>query len=113
MDIVINRCHGGFSLSRDALHKLRKMGNKCALEETDLGEKWPDSNEINNHNFNSYCRDIERTDPDLLKIVKEMGEKADGGFAFLRIVEIPDGVNFEIEVYDGLESIHENHRSWV
>ncbi len=30
----------------------------------------------------------------------------------LQIVSIPDGVSFYIDDYDGMESIHEDHRSW-
>jgi hypothetical protein len=30
----------------------------------------------------------------------------------LRIVEIPDGVEWHISEYDGIEHIAENHRTW-
>lgn len=55
---------------------------------------------------------LDRADPNLVKVVKELGKKANGKFADLKIVTIPDGVDFEIDKYDGLESIHEKHRSW-
>lgn len=57
-------------------------------------------------------RDIDRQDPLLVKVVEEMGEKANGGCADLRIVEIPDGVKFVVEEYDGNEHIAEEHRTW-
>jgi hypothetical protein len=41
-----------------------------------------------------------------------MGEEANDQFAKLEIVEIPDGVEWQIDEYDGYESIHEVHRSW-
>ena len=41
-----------------------------------------------------------------------LGEKANTRFSDLKIVEIPDGVDYEIDEYDGIESIHEKHRSW-
>jgi hypothetical protein len=53
-----------------------------------------------------------RDDPDLIKVVQELGEKANGQCADLKIIEIPDDVNYEIDEYDGCESIHEVHRSW-
>ena len=57
-------------------------------------------------------RDIPRTDPTLIEVIKEMGEKANGHGAKLKIVEIPDGVEWEIEEYDGVECIAEKHRTW-
>lgn len=51
-------------------------------------------------------------DKDLVEVVELLGDKANGSYAKLRIVEIPDDVNFVIEEYDGIESIHEAHRSW-
>ena len=40
--IVINRCHGGFSLNRDAFLRLREIGNSHALAEPDIGEHYED-----------------------------------------------------------------------
>ena len=53
-----------------------------------------------------------RTDKKLVECVETLGEKADGYCAELKVVEIPDDVNWEIDEYDGLESIHEVHRVW-
>ena len=38
--------------------------------------------------------------------------KASGKFADLEVREIPDGVDWQIDEYDGNESIHEVHRTW-
>lgn len=57
-------------------------------------------------------RPANRAHPLLVKCVEEMGDKANGGCARLRVVEIPDGVEWEIDEYDGMESVHEKHRSW-
>lgn len=62
------------------------------------------------HGFET--RSFDRHDPLLIRIVEELGEKASGGFAKLKIVEIPDGTNYEIDEYDGMESVHEVHQSW-
>lgn len=53
-----------------------------------------------------------RHDSKLVQVVEELGEAADGMCAELAVIEIPDGVEYEIEEYDGMESIHEKHRSW-
>jgi hypothetical protein len=58
------------------------------------------------------ARDIERHDPILIRVVEEMGEAAYGSCADLRVVEIPDGVKYVIEEYDGNEHIAEEHRTW-
>jgi hypothetical protein len=44
--------------------------------------------------------------------VEELGDKASGQFAELVVVEIPDGVDYEIDEYDGNEHIAEKHRTW-
>lgn len=56
--------------------------------------------------------EIDRSDPDLVAVVEALGKKASGMFAELKIVTIPDDVDWEIEEYDGMESVHEKHRSW-
>ena len=48
----------------------------------------------------------------LVDVVERLGKKANGESAELKVVEIPDGVEYEIDEYDGVESIHEKHRSW-
>lgn len=110
--VVINNQYGGFSLSRKALHALRAMNNKYALEETDIGEKWKDTGEVRTGWSDSFLRDIPRDDPDLIKVVQKLKTKADGMCARLKIVTIPDDVKWEIEEYDGLEWVSEIHSTW-
>jgi hypothetical protein len=59
-----------------------------------------------------YHNDIERNDPALVATVEELGELAGGWAADLQIVDIPDDANWEINEYDGMESVHEKHRRW-
>lgn len=53
-----------------------------------------------------------RTDPRIVACVEALGEKANGSCAKLRVVEIPDGVDWELDEYDGKESVREKSRSW-
>ena len=57
-------------------------------------------------------RDIPRTDPDLIKVIREMGAKANGKCAKLKIINIPEDIEYTIEEYDGLEHIAEKHMTW-
>jgi len=43
----------------------------------------------------------------------DLGKKANGGYAELKVVEIPDDVDWEITEYDGLEQVEEKHRVWT
>jgi hypothetical protein len=142
MKLVVNKCYGGFSLSLLAQQEYLKCqgkeayfyeqveynfrtgkdlfkrvtlekieGNRnlfCYTIMKDLGET---TTELDTDFFFS-SRDIPRNDPDLVTVVEELGEKADGGCAELRIIEIPDDVNWQIEEYDGMEHIAEVHRTW-
>ena len=54
----------------------------------------------------------DRTSVHLILAVETLKEKANGSSASLRIIEIPDGIDYFIDEYDGRESIHEQHRSW-
>lgn len=54
----------------------------------------------------------ERNDPLLVAAVEALGERANGECSSLRVVEVPDGVDWEIDEYDGLEHIAEKHRTW-
>ena len=84
--IVINTCFGGFGLSKKAMSR---MGAGVT----------------------SYW-DIPRDDPNLVAVVEELGEEANGDYARLRVVEIPDNVEWTIEKYDGQEHVAEAHQVW-
>lgn len=53
-----------------------------------------------------------RNHPLLIRVVEELGEKANGRHAALKVVEIPDDVQWEIDEYDGNEHIAETHQTW-
>ena len=138
MKVVINRCFGGFGLSDMAIEMIMKRkGLDCYRYEykfkndgedyirvdgfssnlglgnyystADLGKK---VDKIPDENFWYYGR-LDRTDEDMIAVIEEIGEEAASGkFSELSIVEIPDDVNWELDEYDGIETIHEVHRTW-
>lgn len=58
------------------------------------------------------CSHDNRTDPLLISVIKELGSEANGDYAELHIVDVPDSVKWHISEYDGMETIEEDHRSW-
>ena len=132
-EIVINKCFGGFELSHKAIMRYAKLSGfpLYAYKEGNLlSSNLPQSErmvEIKNltgeehiihyykdRNFKKYFwdNDIKRDNKILVKVVKELKEEANGKRAELKIVRIPADVRYEIEEYDGRESIHEEHESW-
>ena len=61
----------------------------------------------------TFCTStIERDDEKLIAVVEELQEKANGHYAFLKIIEIPDDVDWILQDYDGVEWVAEKHRIW-
>ena len=88
MRILINKRNGGFGLSDIAIDQYRlRSGND--VDADDLQE---------DHKY--------RTDPILIEIIDELGKRANGRFADVRCVEVPDYYDYTIDEYDGLETIH-------
>ena len=104
MKIAINRCWGGFGLS------------EAVFDE--LGIKWTGYGYLENENFPSISKSEEdynawRAHPDLIAAIEAVGlDKASASMSEVVIVDIPDDIEWELQDYDGQESIHEVHRSW-
>jgi hypothetical protein len=139
MKVVINACFGGFSLSHEGVLLYCKLKGLKVWHEPD--KKYPtisngtywlvppeerpeeiDWNEASQeeriaHNqahskVTIYHREIERNDQFLVQVVEQLGDKAGGKCASLKVVEIPDGIEWTIEEYDGNEHIAEVHETW-
>lgn len=114
MKIVINRCFGGFGLSHEAIVKyavIKGLNLISVAQKTSLVPyHYYVDEEIEDNYWSEYS--LERDDPALVKIVEQMGESSWGRFAELAVVEIPDGVNWHLSEYDGIEHIAEDHRTW-
>lgn len=139
MKVVINSCFGGFGLSRQAVERYLELKGVTVYPEKDqygmdkfwlvapgaervmetTNEQWwamaVEERMAHNQRLESqvfYDRDLERNDPLLVQVVEELGQSASGQFAALTVVEIPDGVEWVIEEYDGSEHVAEVHRTW-
>lgn len=139
--VVINNCFGGFGLSKEACElywnikgqlvwieediKFKSMGlftvwlvppeERIESKEESFYEMSMDERKDYNEKYSlqTWCaREIGRDDPTLIRVVEQLGAAANGSHAELRIVEIPDGVNWYIEEYDGNEHVAERHRTW-
>lgn len=136
--VVINNCHGGFGLSELAIQRYAELsgfnvyfyctdfenGDRDTVKrwnpkhstlttyaiKQDLGETT--TSEILNKAEWFHDRDLDRSDPILIQVIEELRDKANGFCASLKIVEIPDDIDYEIAEYDGLEHVAETHRTW-
>ena len=88
MKVVINCCYGGFGLSPAGEEYFQALGGDDIYETS-------------------------RADSALIRTVEELGEESWGRNSQLKIVEVPDGVDWEIEEYDGIERVVEAHRIWL
>ena len=89
MKVVINKCFGGFGLSKEAYEFLNIPWDGYGFE---------------------FRKD--RSNPALVKCVEALGDKSSGGLSNLKVVEIPDDVEWEIDEFGGVEWVTEKHRKW-
>lgn len=131
--VIINSCYGGFSLSKEAVKLYVKKANlklysdngedyftipveeykKKLNEENRLYKE--DKPSFTGYHSNKYAWSsykISREDPILVDIVEKLGADAFGSYSKLKIIEIPDDVEYFIEEHDGWEYIAEKHRKW-
>lgn len=137
MKVVINKCYGGFGISPKAVIRYAEIAGFNVYPyqperhdfnqikrwnkgddniviywlKQDIGDN-PTSDELNKAEW-FHCDEIERNDPVLIQVIEELGEKSFGWASKLHIIEIPDGVEYQIEEYDGMEHIAEKHRTWA
>lgn len=137
MKVVINACFGGFGLSEEGTRAYWARKGKqvftsgAAYTQVYYDEPYPPEfalpegtyfmepshPEYDNHRkwcatHTLYDCAIDRNDPDLAAVVEELGNSANGAYASLKVVEIPDDIYWEISEYDGSEHVAEKHRTW-
>ena len=111
--IVINSDYGGFSLSDEAIleYGKRKGLNLVKDENTNWSISIFYKDSVAKENY-FEDREIPRNDPALVEVVEVLGEAANGFAANLKIVEIPEDVEWCVEENDGREWVSEKHRTW-
>jgi len=129
MEIVINKCYGGFGLSDEAMKLYAKYAGKYIGVYKYHGAYNHRSIYITSKAYpkGTFITDVEiddpsvvlmdnselpRADSNLVKVIKELGSKANGEFARLKVVTIPEGVKWNIREYDGIEQVEEEHETW-
>lgn len=116
MKAVINVCYGGFGgVSLTFVERAKELGWKT----TDYNEEGnytnPKAQIILRKKYDEARlieQNVSRTDHILVKLVEELGEKANGDCSEYKVVELPDDIDYEVEEYDGNEWISETHRTW-
>jgi len=101
MKVVLNKCFGGFGVSKEVYKE--------------LGIKWDGYGYLRNEDFNIKSDDYMkyRFNKKLIKAIEKIGlEKSSGKFAKLEIIDVPNDLEYEWNEYDGVETIHEKHKSW-
>lgn len=104
--VVYNACFGGFSLSKEAMEMLAKLGWNDAQKELDEHAEWNKDKKFTLDDFHVSEKQLPRHDQRLIQVVKALGDKAGGQFSELRIAKI-EGNKYRIEEYDGSESVVE------
>jgi hypothetical protein len=122
MKIIINRCYGGYGLSEKAVMMYAKLKGLTLYPDPDGGithyytipvdQYKKMEKEVRNKHYFYPARAISRSDPLLVQVVEELGLEANEDLAELKIIDIPDDLDYEIDEYDGIETIRECHRSW-
>ncbi len=114
--IVINSCFGGFGLSDEAFEKIldrKGIAWESCVNKYDMVEHYNKGHVGEEEHYLYFNEMLEnRSDKDLVAVVEEMGAKANGQYSFLKVVEIPDDVEWNVQEYDGNEWVAEKHRIW-
>jgi len=97
MQVVINKKEFGvFSISQKAIEYIRK---KVKGKE-------------NKKSIFTCSFDDDRSNYLLIEAVSKLKDKANGLYSELKIVEIPDDIEWQVTAVNGVEIIREKHRTW-
>lgn len=94
MKVVINADYGGFDLSERA--------------KVYIASKAPEY--VDGFNFKTHR--IPRHHPALVEAVEKLGSNANSPLSNLEVIEVPDGIEYGIGEYDGVEYVYEVGHIW-
>lgn len=101
--IVYNSCYGGFGLSDAAIRRYAELKGLPLISKPSSygdgviwllpGDEWFEPEDIVRHD---HC---------LVQVVEELGINAYGLHARLDILDVPNGIRYNIDEYDGMETV--------
>jgi len=109
MKVVINTCFGGFGLSEKAILRYAELAG-ITLSKNDSDEFYTSPDFNANSYFSVY--DIDRNSKELIQTVEELQQEANDRNSELKVIEIPDEIDWYINEYNGIEHVAETHRTW-
>ena len=131
MKIVINGDYGGFGLSEESIDRYIELAGLKLYKHKEaewnstsyytvpyeefLKVNAADHEQGEYTNSNALCwthYDIARNDSFLVQVVEELKEKVNSVYSSLKVVNIPDDIEWQIEEYDGWEHVAEKHKTW-
>lgn len=132
--VILNKCFGGFTPSRKAYELYaKKKGLELYLYELHINNQKTSYHKVNksdsiftmyltkdygnvvdsiNNKDRLYLDDSHREDATLIEVVEELGYEASSNTSLLKIVEIPDDLDYVIDDYDGIETLHQRVQEW-
>lgn len=134
--VILNKCFGGFGLSKEAYELYAKKKGISVFHYTQENLKkeiytyatddnrtfdfyftkdFGDNVYISDEDFKEYFLNLDekfREDKTLIEVVEELGEKANAFYSNLKIVEIPDDLDYVIDNYDGIETLRQKVKEW-
>ena len=97
MQVVINiQQFGTFSISKEAIEYIQKKIK----------------NKKDKKSIGCYAFDNDRSNPLLVEAVKKLQNESYGPYSILKIVEIPNDIEWGISGCSGQEWVVEKHRTW-
>lgn len=97
VEVMYNKCYGGFQVSREALQRYIELKKIMGFDMTKVEDR-------------EITRGIDRTDEIMIKIVKELGTRANCKYSDIGIRSFPLRYKDHIEIgeYDGYENAYVN-----